>query len=177
LACDAAPAGAIVVAVEFGDSSSLSEQLAVIVRTSAMTTAFRRFTRASLPAALAVIVTGVSLGVGCGTTEPSVRFVTPRNGEVVRSPVRLEMAASGMKIEPLGPLRRNTGHFHVMIDRECFRPEAFVELHTDGFEHYGNGSSTAELDLPRGRHDLCLQVGNSSHVTLEPVDRITITVK
>ena len=96
---------------------------------------------------------------------------------MVSSPVRVEMAASGITIEPLGPLHPNAGHFHVMVDRPCFNPDVFVEMHTTGFEHFGSGASKAMLDLPNGKHTLCLQVGNSSHVTLAPSDHVTITVK
>jgi hypothetical protein len=96
---------------------------------------------------------------------------------VVSSPVRVEMAATGITIERAGPIHRNAGHFHVMVDRPCFNPDAFVEMHTAGFEHFGSGASTAELDLPPGRHELCLQAGDGAHVTLAPSHRITITVK
>jgi hypothetical protein len=106
-----------------------------------------------------------------------VRFVSPRDGAVVTSPVHLEMAADGIRIEPLGPIHRNAGHFHVMVDAPCFHPGAFVEMHTQGFEHFGSGASDGELDLAPGRHSLCLQVGDGAHVTLRPTQTIHITVR
>ena len=115
---------------------------------------------------------------GCVRHSPRVEFLSPKDGAVVASPVHLEMSASGIRIEPAaGVIHPGAGHFHVLVDRDCFRPDAFVEMHTVGFEHFGDGASTASLDLPPGRHTLCLQVGDAAHVTLAPSHQITIIIK
>jgi hypothetical protein len=127
-----------------------------------------------------VVLVGVAAArcAGMGRSEGrSVAFAAPVDGATVTSPVRLEMRARGLTVEPTGPIRPNAGHFHVMVDNGCFRRGAFVEMRTVGFEHFGDGTDTGTLELSPGRHTLCLQMGNGAHVTLAPTDEITITVK
>ena len=133
--------------------------------------------RMGLLIAVAIVVAAAaSLGSGWLANGPSVAFSSPADGATVSSPVHLVMKASGLAIEGGGPIHKNAGHFHVMVDVDCFHPGAFVEMHTAGFEHFGDGRTSTELELPPGRHTLCLQVGNSAHVTLRPTKQITITV-
>jgi hypothetical protein len=129
------------------------------------------------------LVAGATLVVAAAVTlnvarhhQPSVAFASPADGATVSSPVFIKMEARGITVEPVGPIHKNAGHFHVMVDIPCFKPGAFVEVHTVGFEHFGDGRTTAELDLPPGKHTLCLQVGDGAHVTLRPTAEITITV-
>jgi hypothetical protein len=132
--------------------------------------------RVAAVVAAIVVAAGLIAWRSIGANEMSVSFLSPAAGATVVSPVRFRLAAHGITIEPAGPIHEKAGHFHVMVDVDCFRPGAFVEVRTPGFEHLGDGASTIDLDLAPGKHTLCLQVGNGAHVTLAPTDRLTITV-
>lgn len=123
-------------------------------------------------------------GDGTGTTESevslpedaSVSFVSPEDGATVTSPVQVEMRAEGFTIEPAGEVTENAGHFHIMVDTEAV-PQGEVIPNDDQHIHYGDGSTTASLELEPGEHTLVLQPGNGIHEAYDVTDEITITVE
>ena len=50
--------------------------------------------------------------------KPSGRvfFVSPQNGEEVRSPVAFKMGLEGMEIQPAGEVLPGKGHHHIIIN-------------------------------------------------------------
>lgn len=111
------------------------------------------------------------------TPEASVSFGSPEDGDEVSNPVRVRMEAGGVTIEPASAgVHENAGHFHIMIDAECVE-EGQVIPNDDAHRHYGMAQTEAELTLPPGEHNLCLQVGDGNHVALPLTDTIEITVR
>lgn len=106
----------------------------------------------------------------------SVELTSPGDGEEVTSPVTVSMTASGVEIEPAGEARDGAGHFHVMVDVGCVDPGESIPVDTDGYNHFGDGSTETELELEPGEHTLCLQVGDGVHTALDATDEITVTV-
>jgi hypothetical protein len=109
----------------------------------------------------------------------SLRFITPQDGAVVSSPVRLEFAVAGMEVRPAGEDADNSGHHHILIDTDL--PDLALPIPADANHvHFGDGSTTAELTLARGAHTLQLLFADYLHIPHDsPVhsERITITVE
>lgn len=109
--------------------------------------------------------------------EMSVEIVSPGDGEVVSSPVKFEMSATGIEIEPAGEVTDNAGHFHLMVDVGCVTPGEVIPGDTEGYNHFGKAQTETELELEPGEHTICLQVGDGVHTALDVTDEITITVE
>jgi len=105
-------------------------------------------------------------------------FVTPQDGAVISGPVKVGFGLSGMGVAPAGVAKANTGHHHILIDRDQL-PEAGKPMGKD-VKHFGGGQTETVLDLPKGEHTLQLILGNHLHIPHDPFvvsKKITITVK
>lgn len=125
-----------------------------------------------------ITVVAAALLVACGGDgggEASVSFTSPEDGAEVSSPVQVEMAAEGLEIEPSGEVREGAGHFHIMIDTSCVTPGETIP-EDDSHRHFGDGSTSAELELEPGEHELCLQAGDGAHEALDATDETTVNV-
>lgn len=107
---------------------------------------------------------------------PEVYFASPEDGATVTDPVHVEMMAVNFTIEPAGEVHDGAGHFHIMIDVPCVTPGEVIPSDANHL-HFGQGQTTAELELEAGEHTLCLQAGNGEHVALDLTDTISITVE
>jgi hypothetical protein len=109
----------------------------------------------------------------------AVRFITPQDGATVSSPVRVEFEVTGMELVPAGNNQANSGHHHILIDTGL--PDLNLPVPADAQHvHFGDGSSSTELVLPRGKHTLQLLFADYLHVPHEtPVysEQIEITVE
>ncbi len=113
----------------------------------------------------------------CGKSDKTnVAFASPKDGASVTSPVKVEMTAKGITIEPAGEIHKDAGHFHVAVDKACVKKGLPIPTGTAGYQHFGKAQTTGELTLAPGRHRLCLQVGDGAHVALDDTDTITVTV-
>lgn len=121
---------------------------------------------------------------GCGSdgedltgTGGSVSFAGLADGDTVSSPVTVDMTADGVTIEPADAgVNEGAGHLHVMIDTGCV-PAGETIPADDAHRHFGDGSTTADLDLEPGEHTLCLQLADGEHVATDITQEITITVE
>jgi hypothetical protein len=125
-----------------------------------------------------LVLVAVTVAAACGSSdEPdvSVTLTSPVAGEAVAGGVSLDMAAEGITIEPAGEARDDAGHFHVVADDGCIDEGEVIPKDADHV-HFGGGQSTGVVYLESGRHELCLQVGDGTHMALPPTDRVTIEV-
>lgn len=102
------------------------------------------------------------------TAEPeiSVHFVSPEDGAQVTSPFKVEMAAEGVDVVPAGEVEEGTGHMHILVDAPFVMPGEVIPSDEQHL-HYGDGSTTATLDLEAGDHVLRLQFADGAHKALE----------
>jgi hypothetical protein len=108
-----------------------------------------------------------------------VYFVTPADGAVVSSPVRLEFGVDGMQVVPAGTEAENSGHHHVIVDSDLPAMDAPIPADATHL-HFGDGSTATELELPPGEHTLQLLFADHLHIPHQsPVasEPITITVE
>lgn len=118
----------------------------------------------------------ITVIVEAGDVTPSVNFEQPVNGATVTSPFEVAMAATGLIVEPSGEVNEGAGHFHILVDTD-FTPAGEVIPTDERHLHYGQGQTTATLDLEPGEHTLRLQFADGLHTALEGEQyRDTITV-
>ena len=110
---------------------------------------------------------------------PRVFFVAPEEGATVSSPVTLEFGAENFVIEPVGEgaIHEGAGHHHIGIDTDCL-PVGEIVPEGSPWVHFGDASSTIDMQLEPGSHRICLQIGDGEHRTLEGLStEITFTVQ
>lgn len=109
-----------------------------------------------------------------------VYFITPKDGDGVRNPVKVKFGLRGMGVAPAGVEMEHTGHHHILIDVDKM-PDMTKSLPaTDNIVHFGKGQTETELKLKPGKHTLQLLLGNHLHIPHDPPvmsKKITITVR
>ena len=111
--------------------------------------------------------------------DAKVYIVSPADGAVVSSPVKVIFGLSGMGVAPAGTNIENTGHHHLIIDAPL--PDIDQPIPADdNHKHFGKGQTETTIELTPGTHTLQLLVGDWLHIPHdEPIasEQITITVE
>jgi hypothetical protein len=109
----------------------------------------------------------------------SVAILSPRNGDIVTSPVKVVFGLEGMTVAPAGDPTPNSGHHHLLVDVPL--PDLGVPIPKDDQHlHFGQAQTEAEITLAPGQHTLQLLLGDTNHVPHDPPlfsTPITITVQ
>jgi len=133
---------------------------------------------------LFVMLLGVPASAFGQTPAPpgaSVYIISPKDGDAVSGPFKVQFGLSGMGIAPAGVDKPKTGHHHLIIDatlspEELKQPIAADDKHV----HFGGGQTETVVTLPPGKHTLQLVLGDWSHIPFDPPIMspvITVTVK
>lgn len=107
-------------------------------------------------------------------------IISPADGAVVKSPVRVRFGLKGMGIAPAGIAFENSGHHHLLVDTDPPADLGQPLPTSDQFVHFGKGQTETELKLAPGRHTLQLLLGDHLHVPHDPPvmsKKIAITVE
>ena len=106
-------------------------------------------------------------------------FITPADGDTVSSPVTIEFGLEGMAVVAAGVNEAHSGHHHLIVDAEL--PDLGLPIPADeNYIHFGDASTSTELNLEPGQHTLRLLLGDHLHIPHDPPvssEMITITVK
>lgn len=111
-----------------------------------------------------------------------VYIVGIKDGKTVKSPVTIRFGLKGMGVCPAGLYLENTGHHHLLVDKDVTELDAKLPIPTIEGKclHYGKGQTQVTLDLPKGKHTLQLAFANFAHMLHKPAvvsKKITITVE
>lgn len=108
-----------------------------------------------------------------------VFFKNLKNGETVKSPVKVEMGVDGMKLDTAGSMAAGTGHHHLLIDAGDSIPAGTVVPKDSTHLHFGKAQSTAEVKLAPGKHVLTLQFADGLHRSYgsQMAASVTVNVK
>lgn len=142
----------------------------------------RTTTRVAAIAATALLtLTGCSSDGDTDATDAAsggIEFAGIADGDTVTSPVSVEFATTGdFEIIPAADGGGDgAGHMHVMVDVGCVTVGEVIPS-DDSHLHFGDGSTSTELELEPGEHTLCLQAGDGEHTAMDVTDEITITVE
>jgi len=109
----------------------------------------------------------------------SVSFTSPANGATKTTPVSFDMTAENFIVEPASSgVRDGAGHLHILIDQPALDPgEVIPNNESNGYYHYGDGSTTAEVDLEPGTHTVRVQAGDAKHRAYNLTDSIEVTAE
>lgn len=104
-----------------------------------------------------------------------VYFANLKDGQKVKSPVKVEFGLEGMEVEPAGELHEGMGHHHIIINGSAL--ERGVAVPADSVNiHYGAGQTETELELPKGEHSLTMQFADGYHQSYGPQMSATIKI-
>jgi hypothetical protein len=123
----------------------------------------RKYKKATL-----LIMGAALLLFACGGGDKKVYFGNLQDGASVESPLKVQMKAENLIVEPASMgVTEGHGHFHIIVDGSLASPSepmAKDETHI----HFGEGQTEAVLNLPVGEHTLILQFAKGDHVPYDP---------
>jgi len=108
-----------------------------------------------------------------------VFFKNLKDGETVKSPLKVEMGVEGLKLDTAGAIVAGTGHHHLLIDAGDSIPVGTVVPKDATHLHFGKAQSSTEVPLTPGKHVLTLQFADGIHRSYggQLAATITVTVK
>ncbi len=107
--------------------------------------------------------------------DASVSFANLVDGDTVASPLEVEFSFEGVTPVAAGEPVEGEGHFHVMVDTPCVAAGEVI-VNDENHLHFGDGATTATLELEAGEHTLCLQFADGLHTATDLTHEVTITV-
>jgi len=130
-----------------------------------------------------LLVLGAQVSVAGPTAAPKgarAYIISPKDGDVVTSPVKVVFGLEGIGVAPAGVAWANTGHHHLLVNVEKLpnfdKPIPADEQHI----HFGGGQTEAVLELEPGVHSLQLLLGDHLHIPHHPPvlsEKVTIKVQ
>ncbi|TMM45287.1 DUF4399 domain-containing protein [Colwellia ponticola] len=108
----------------------------------------------------------------------NVYIISPADGATVKETFTVTFGLKDMGVSPAGIEKKNTGHHHLLIDKDSL-PAFDMPMGSD-VQHFGGGQTQTTLTLPKGEHTLQLILGDHHHVPHKPAvvsKKITITVE
>ena len=97
----------------------------------------------------------------------TVAFEGLKNGDHVKSPLKVCMTVADLKVEPAGEVKAGFGHHHVLVDvllSDLGKPIPKDKEHI----HLGDGSSCTTVELTPGPHTLRLLFAKGDHIPYDP---------
>ncbi|ALO36427.1 rod shape-determining protein RodA [Colwellia sp. MT41] len=108
----------------------------------------------------------------------NVYIISPSDGATVSTTFTVKFGLKDMGVAPAGMEKKNTGHHHLLIDKDSL--PAFDMPMGGDVKHFGGGQTQTTLTLPKGKHTLQLILGDHHHIPHKPAvvsKKITITVE
>ena len=109
----------------------------------------------------------------------SVFFISPADGDTLINPITVEFGIDGMDVVKAGENTPHSGHHHLIIDADL--PELALPIPAgEHYVHFGDASTSTELNLYPGTHTLQLLLGDYLHIPHDPPlvsESITVIVE
>ena len=108
-----------------------------------------------------------------------VFFKNLKDGQTVKSPLKVEFGVEGMKLDTAGPVVAGSGHHHLLVDAGDSLAAGTVVPKDSTHYHYGKAQKEATINLTTGKHRLTLQYADGLHRSYgaQLAKAITVTVK
>ena len=123
-------------------------------------------------------VNAASMPQSVSPASANVYIISPADGATVKETFTVAFGLKDMGVSPAGIEKKNTGHHHLLIDKDSL-PAFDMPMGSD-VQHFGGGQTQTTLTLPKGEHTLQLILGDHHHVPHKPAvvsKKITITVE
>jgi Domain of unknown function (DUF4399) len=119
--------------------------------------------------AASIAMPAIALGQTAAPPNASVYIISPKDGDTVTSPFKVQFGLTGMGVAPAGVEKPSTGHHHLIIDATLSPEELKEPIASDAKHvHFGGGQTETMVTLPPGKHTLQLVLGDWSHVPFNP---------
>jgi hypothetical protein len=108
-------------------------------------------------------------------TDGRVFFISPKDGDTVKSPVHIQFGLEGMSVKPAGEPTEGTGHHHLIIGPAGVASGDVVpadETHI----HFGKGDTETDVELKPGEHKITMQFADGLHRSFGQNMATTITI-
>jgi hypothetical protein len=92
-----------------------------------------------------------------------VYFKNLKDGETVKSPVKIEFGVDGIALDTAGAIKPASGHHHLLIDAGDSIATGQTVPKDSTHLHFGKAQSSAEVKLTPGEHTLTLQYADGAH--------------
>ena len=97
----------------------------------------------------------------------SVFFIIPADGATLANPISMEFGMEGMSVVAAGVEEAQSGHHHLLIDTGL--PDLGLPIPADArHKHFGDASTSTQLELEPGEHTLQLLLGDHLHIPHDP---------
>ncbi|MBS1933046.1 MAG: DUF4399 domain-containing protein [Bacteroidetes bacterium] len=106
-----------------------------------------------------------------------VFFKNLKNGQTVKSPVKVEFGVEGIALDTAGAVKAGSGHHHLLIDAGDSIAAGTVVPKDSTHLHYGKAQTEAEITLTPGEHMLTLQYADGIHRSYGAKLAATVKVK
>ena len=108
-----------------------------------------------------------------------VFFKNLKNGQTVKSPLKVEMGVEGIKLDTAGAIVAGSGHHHLLIDAGDSLAAGTVVPKDSTHLHFGKAQKETTITLSPGKHQLALQYADGIHRSYgaQLSKSISVTVK
>lgn len=94
--------------------------------------------------------------------EPSVDFLNLKDGDQVSNPFKVIFTANGIRTEPAGHFKEDSGHHHLLINQPYVEKGVTIPADSNHI-HFGKAQTETELNLNVGLYTLTLQFADGYH--------------
>jgi len=94
--------------------------------------------------------------------EPSVDFLNLKDGDQVSNPFKVIFTANGIRTEPAGQFKEDSGHHHLLINQPYIEKGVTIPADSNHI-HFGKAQTETELNLNAGIYTLTLQFADGYH--------------
>src|SRR5579862_4943036 len=106
-----------------------------------------------------------------------VFFKNLKDGETVKSPLKVEFGVEGIALDTAGAIKPASGHHHLLIDAGDSLAAGTIVPKDSTHLHFGKAQSSAEVKLTPGKHTLTLQYADGIHRSYGAKLAATVKVK
>jgi hypothetical protein len=106
-----------------------------------------------------------------------VFFKNLKDGETVKSPLKVEFGVEGIALDTAGAIKSASGHHHLLIDAGDSIAAGQVVPKDSTHLHFGKAQKETEIKLSPGEHKLTLQYADGIHRSYGARLAATIKVK
>ena len=106
-----------------------------------------------------------------------VFFKNLKDGETVKSPLKVEFGVEGIALDTAGAIKPASGHHHLLIDAGDSIAAGTVVPKDSTHLHFGKAQKETEIKLTPGEHKLTLQFADGIHRSYGAKLAATIKVK